>query len=113
MKAGYASVLGVYERVCGCKVLDGQFESHEHLWKTHQLLEIYQAGLLICTLDTDKCTYQKTKSIFAWGSSRVPHATQKMIFAAKSKSSLFAMSFGSHSFSCCCISELIRFNQVK
>lgn len=94
MKFGYGSVLGVYERVCGCKVLDGKFESHEHLWETHQLLEIYQAGLLICTLGTDKCTYQRTKSIFAWGGSRAPHVTQKMIFVAKSKSSLFVMPLG-------------------
>lgn len=48
MKAGHDSVLGVCMiGFVGAKVLENKFESHQHLWKTHQIvLEIIPGGIV-------------------------------------------------------------------
>lgn len=84
--------------------LTSTFGTHIRDWRSHQ------AGLPLCTLDINNCTYQKINNVLHVVVLDC-HIIPREEFYSKSKSSLSEVAFGSHSFSCCCILALMRFNQ--
>lgn len=63
MRAGYESALGVCMTEVVGKVLGDKFESHQHLWNIHQILEIIASRITPMSLDMDNLTKHMVNSI--------------------------------------------------